>query len=123
MGEWIICKKANTTGVIPLKNAVTPASNVKDLRGTMWSENAIASMLVNSSDVQHANLTALLSSGYSSPGAFFVTPENLWQAVIVFTVRRLIKPTWINDRDQFLQPTGELTDEFKSDCLIWTLFN
>lgn len=123
LGEWIIRKKANTTGVIPLKNAVTPASNVKDLRGTMWSENAIASMLVNSSDVQHANLTALLSSGYSSPGAFFVTPENLWQAVIVFTVRRLIKPTWINDRDQFLQPTGELTDEFKSDCLIWTLFN
>jgi hypothetical protein len=38
-------------------------------------------------------------------------------------VRRLIKPTWINDRDQFLQPTQPLTDEFKNDCLIWMLFN
>ncbi len=38
-------------------------------------------------------------------------------------MRRLIKPTWINDRDQFLQPTQPLTDEFKNDCLIWMLFN
>ncbi len=38
-------------------------------------------------------------------------------------MRRLIKPTWINDRDQFLQPEGELTEEFKNDCLIWTLWS
>jgi hypothetical protein len=41
----------------------------------------------------------------------------------LFTVRRVIKPTWLNDRDQFLQPTELLTDEFKNDCLIWMLFN
>lgn len=34
-----------------------------------------------------------------------------------------MKPTWINDRDQFLQPSKELSDEFKSDCLVWMLFN
>ena len=38
-------------------------------------------------------------------------------------MRRLIRPTWLNDRDQFLQPTAPLTDEFKTDCLIWMLFN
>ena len=53
----------------------------------------------------------------------YILPENLWQAAIVFSVRRLIKPTWLNDRDQFLQPSLPLTDEFKSDCLIWMLFN
>jgi hypothetical protein len=41
----------------------------------------------------------------------------------MFTVRRIVKPTWLNDRDQFLQPTGELTDDFKNDCLVWMLFN
>jgi hypothetical protein len=41
----------------------------------------------------------------------------------MFTVRKVIKHTWINDRDQFLQPTVELSDEFKSDCLVWMLFN
>jgi hypothetical protein len=53
----------------------------------------------------------------------FVTEENLWQAAIVFAVRRLIRPTWINDRDQFLQPTAPLPEDFKTDCLIWMLFN
>ena len=63
------------------------------------------------------------SSGYGNAGAFFVTGENLWQAAIVFAVRRLIKPTWLNDRDQFLQPSEPLSDTFTSDCLIWMLFN
>jgi len=53
----------------------------------------------------------------------YITPGNLWQAGVVFSVRRLIKPTWLNDRDQFLQPSKHLPDAFKSDCLIWMLFN
>ncbi len=65
----------------------------------------------------------ILSSGFGSGRGFYVNPENLWQAAIVFTVRRIIKPTWINDRDQFLQPNQELSDEFKNDCLMWMLFN
>jgi hypothetical protein len=65
----------------------------------------------------------LFSSGYGSARGFFVNSENLWQAAIVFSVRRLIKPTWLNDRDQFLQPSEPLTDAFKSDCLVWMLFS
>lgn len=121
--KWVSRPKSNSVEVIPLKNAVIPATKTKDIRGGKWADNAIGSMYAHASDIQNANLTALLSSGYSSPGAFFVTPDNLWQAAIVFSVRRLIKPTWINDRDQFLQPTQPLTDEFKNDCLIWMLFN
>ena len=75
-------------------------------------------------DFQNAAVsTALFSSGYNSAGALFVTAENLWQAAIVFSVRRLIKATWLNDRDQFLQPAQPLSDEFKSDCLVWMLFS
>ncbi len=81
-------------------------------------------MLCDSNDLQHAGQrTAILSSGYSSPGAFYINPENLWQVAIIFSVRRLVRPTWLNDRDQFLQPTEPLTDEFNNDCLIWMLFN
>ena len=81
-------------------------------------------MICGKNDMQHASQqTALLSSGYCSAGGYFVTPENLWQAAVVFSVRRLIRPTWLNDRDQFLQPTEPLTEEFKNDCLIWMLFN
>ena len=123
LSNWIIRPKANKVNVIPLKNAVTPATASKDLRGTKWAEDAIGCLVIKGPDVQNASTQAILSSGYGSAGTIFVTTQNLWQAAIIYAVRGLIKPTWINDRDQFLQPTGELTEEFKADCLIWMLFN
>lgn len=122
--NWITRPKTNTTEIVPLKNAVVPATVTKDLRGTKWSDNAIAYMYSNSNDVQHAPMnTILLSSGYGSARGYFVNQENVWQIAIIFSVRRLVKATWLNDRDQFLQPTAPLPDEFKTDCLIWMLFN
>ena len=121
--DWVYRPKTNDLDVIPLKNAVTPATATKDLRGTRWSDNALAYIWCNSNDVQQSVKTALFSSGFNGGHGIFINPENLWQAAIVFSVRRLIKPTWLNDRDQFLQPTQPLSDEFKTDCLIWMLFN
>ena len=81
-------------------------------------------MICKGSDLQNAGTsTAMMSSGYCSAGGFLITDKNIWQASIIFSVRRLIKPTWLNDRDQFLQPTKPLSNEFKSDCLVWMLFN
>jgi hypothetical protein len=123
LAEWITRPRSNRTPAVPLKNALAPSSSTKDVRGRWWADGAIGSMIVFGNDLQHAASTGLLSSGYGNAGAFFVTEQNLWQAAIVFSVRRLIKPTWLNDRDQFLQASEPLADEFKSDCLIWMLFN
>ncbi|MHB9143251.1 MAG: hypothetical protein ACYC25_15380, partial [Paludibacter sp.] len=123
LSSWIVRPKANKVDVIPLKNAVTPATASKDLRGTKWAEDAIGCLVIKGPDVQNASTQAILSSGYGSAGTIFVTTHNLWQAAIIYAVRGLVKPTWLNDRDQFLQTIGELTEEFKSDCLIWMLFN
>lgn len=124
LSAWIVRPKPNHIDVIPLKNAVTPATATKDLRGTKWADGAIACMDCAGNDLQHAEQhTVIFSSGYGSAGGFLITDKNLWQASIVFAVRRLIAPTWLNDRDQFLQPTQPLTDEFKTDCLLWMLFN
>ena len=124
LSEWIIRPRSNSQPALPLKNALTPTTSTKDVRGDKWADGAIGSLIVFGNDLQHAGTgTALLSSGYGNAGAFFVTPQNLWQAAIVFAVRRLIKPTWLNDRDQFLQPGQPLPEAFKSDCLVWMLFN
>jgi hypothetical protein len=124
LSNWITRIRSNLDDALPLKNAITPTTSTKDVRGTKWADDAIGSMICKGSDVQNAlTQTALLSSGYCSAGGFFVTTSNLWKVAIIFTVRRLTKPTWINNRDQFLQPTEPLTDEFKHDCLIWMLFN
>lgn len=124
LSEWVVRPRSNRQDALPLKNVFMPTTSTKDVRGDKWADGAIGSMICKGNDFQNASTsTALLSSGYCSAGALFVTRDNLWQAAIVFSVRRLFKPTWLNDRDQFLQPTGTPTDEFKSDCLIWMLFN
>lgn len=123
LADWIRRPRSNNEPALPLKNALTPTTSTKDVRGDRWADGAIGSMIVFGNDLQHAAQTALLSSGYGNAGAFFVTRDNLWQAAIIFAVRRLIKPTWLNDRDQFVQPSEPISETFKSDCLMWMLFN
>jgi hypothetical protein len=123
LADWIIRPRSNRTPAVPLKHALLPTTSTIDVRGRWWADRAMGSMIAFGNDLQHAATTGLLSSGYGNAGAFFVTEVNLWQSAVVFSVRRLIKPTWLNDRDQFLQPSQPLSDEFKSDCLVWMLFN
>ena len=121
LNVWIDRPKSNTLEVIPLTNALTPASK-KDFK--TWSDNALAYLTAWGNDIQHTNGTYILSSrAYGDSGGIYINDFNLWQVATIFSVRRLIKPTWLNDRDQFLQPTQPLSDEFKTDCLIWMLFN
>lgn len=124
LNNWIIRPKSKG-GVpsIPLKSALNPTESEKDVRGMIMPEGAVASFMTKGNDYQNQKGTSLLSSGYCSAGALWVTAENLWQVAIVFTVRLIEPATWVNDRDQFLMPTGELTDEFKDDCLVWMLFS
>lgn len=120
LSKWIKRASVNEEEVIALKNAVTEAGTGK------WSDNAIAHFLCDSNDLQNAGqATAIFSSTVKigHKGTCFVTPENLWQVAIVFSVRQLIPHTWINHNDQFLKPNSELSDEFKSDCLVWMIFN
>lgn len=122
LNVWLKRPKKNNTFALPLKNAINPATSVP--RVDSWSDNAIAYMYCGKNDLQHANQqTVIFSSPYGQGDGFYVTPTNLWQAAVIFSARRLIKPTWINDRDQFLQPTLPLSDDFKNDCLVWMLFN
>lgn len=124
LSTWPTRPKANKTPALPLKGAVEPATTTADLRGTNWSDGAIGWFNCAGNDLQQASrLTMILSSGFASGRGFFINKDNLWQVAVMFAMRRLIKPTWLNDRDQFLQPNQHLSDEFKTDCLVWTLFN
>lgn len=125
LSKFIARKKDFTHEVVPLVNSITPTKRLETVRNTHWSRGAIAHFLCHGNDLQQAGtLTAMLSSTHDIgfTGAYFVTEENLWQAAVVFSVRMLIPHTWQNHNDQFLQPSEPLTDEFKSDCLVWMLF-
>ena len=118
---WIERSKSNNKTTIPLKGAVVTATNKTIL--SSWSDEAIAYMWCKANDMQNVLQTVMVSSTWGDGHGFYVNPKNLWQIAITFSVRRIIKPTWINDRDQFLQPDKELSEEFTNDCLIWMLFH
>ncbi len=122
LNVFAVRPRANKELVLPLKNAISPST--ASPRVKTWADNAIGYMHCDVNDLQHAEQgTTIYSSVFGGGNGFYLTPENLWQSAVVFSVRCLVKPTWLNDRDQFLQPTKELNDEFKNDCLVMMLFN
>ena len=123
LNVWIKRPKINSEDAIPLSNCIT-VSPMSKPRVKNWSDNAIAYMCTGTNDLQNAaSYTFILSSVAGRGNGLFVTPENLWKCAVLFTVQKIIPHTWINHNDQFLQPNSELSDEFKSDCLMWMLFN
>ena len=123
LSKWVKREK-NINIMPPLSSAITIAYNNKDKRDTV-AENFLASFMCKGNDFANQNYTALLSSPYVSAGAFSITKNNFEKALIIFTVRRLPNATWINDRDQFMQPIDvALQDnEFIVDCVLWALFS
>jgi hypothetical protein len=125
MTEWLPRSRKNRVEAVPLTNAITPLKKTTGIRNQNWSDGAIAHFFCNGTDLQNSGtMTAIFSSVHSigHAGGYFVTPDNVWKVAIIFAVRMLIPHTWQNHNDQFLQPSQPLTDEFKSDCLIWMLF-
>jgi hypothetical protein len=123
LNVWIDRPVARGASALPLSNAFKVSDNTRPKK---QCDGAVGYLYASNNDLQHAGQeTCITSSIYTggNGGGYYIIAENLWQAAIVFAVRRLIAQNWLNDRDQFLQPSQPLTDEFKSDCLVWMLFN
>ena len=123
LNVWIDKPKINNELALPLSNAVTVSRNPRLKKSC---NEMIGFYYASNNDLQHAEQETLITSSIytgGNGGGLYITNENLWQVAIAYSVRRLIRPSWLNDRDQFLQPNQSLTEEFKTDCLVWMLFN
>ena len=121
LSKWVDRPAARVT-FPPLSSAVTVKKSGPDLRDRV-SEGFLASLMCAGNDIQHQNMTALLSGPYASAGSHSVTPGNFEKSLIVHAVRRLPKAEWHNDRDQFMQPQKPPTATFTNDCVVWSLFS
>lgn len=122
LNVWVAKTSAKGGPALPLSNALTVSSNPRPKRQYV---GAVGYLYASNNDMQHAGQETLIASSIftgGNGGGIWLTDANLWQAAIVFSVRMLAVHTWVNHNDQFLQPSQLLTDEFKSDCLIWMLF-
>ncbi|MFO6447713.1 hypothetical protein ACLBKU_11260 [Erythrobacter sp. NE805] len=123
LNAWIRSPAANGAIIIPLSNALTPSRNPRVKRTCV---GAVGHLFASNNDMQNAGQGTLITSSIftgRNGGGLFLSAENLVEAAVVFSVRLLPRHTWQNHSDQFLQPSQQLTDEFKSDCLVWMLFN
>jgi len=97
----------------------------EDGRGSV-TDNHIGYMLSNANSVQsNSTNVALYSTGIYKGNGFSVTSENFDRVVALFTARKLITPTWINEKDEYLVPNinDYRYSEFLNDSIIYSLFN
>ena len=124
LNKWIK-RVRNIYTFVPLSSAIKVKTSGKDIRDKIC-DGFIGSLMSCGSDLQKQNLTAIFSAPQSSAGSFSITKENFEKAMIIHAVRRITKVDWLNGGDQFVIPKGDfegLSEEFKLDCIIWSLFS
>jgi hypothetical protein len=100
---------------------------IKPFRADIKKNQLIGKFPFKGNDFQNQNIIQINHHKMvynKAAGQFYINQKNVLYACIYFTVRKCIKATWINDRDQFLFPNDgwEKDFEFQADCLAYTLF-
>ena len=120
LSKWI--DRLPATEVFPpLGSAISVKAGNGDVRDRI-APGFLASLMCKGNDVQNYNNVALLSGPYVSAGALSIVADNFAQAMIVHAVRKSIRKSWINDRDQFLQPNAQPSVGFIRRCVVRSLF-
>jgi hypothetical protein len=123
LNNWFKRPKNSQDYILPpLSNGITVKEGNKDRRHRARPD-FLASICSNGNDFQHAKYVTILSAPNASAGAFSVIPENFEQALTLHAVRKIPKPTWLNDRNQFLIPHTQPSEVFLQDCVVWSLFS
>lgn len=101
---------------------------IKPFRAEKTDKNVIGKFPFKGNDFQNSNMVAIVHQNMmynKEAGQFLINPNNLIRACIYFAVRKCIKATWLNDRDQFLAPNIEWESdiEFQNECFVYSIFN
>lgn len=123
LNNWFPRPQNSNNYILPaLSNGITVRDSYIDTRHRA-RQDFLASICSNGNDFQHAKYVVILSSPNASAGAFTVIKDNFEKALTLHAVKKIPKQTWLNDRNQFLIPHTEPSEEFKNDCIVWSLFS
>ena len=120
--KWLKSKKDNVNQTYwPTKNGME-VSTTKGLKDTMMS-NALGYFYNNSNCVQYNSQgVAIFSTVFGSAHGIEIMDDNIFNVTMMMSARQLIKPTWINEKDEYLVPKGNTT-KFSNDSVILSLFS
>jgi hypothetical protein len=98
---------------------------LKVLRNTQDLEKQIGVLNYRGNDFQHESYVFIDNCGTENSTKFSININNLIETAVYLSVRKVVKPIWLNDRDQFLFPNDgwEKDAEFQNDCLTYAIFN
>jgi hypothetical protein len=123
LNNWFKRPQNSNDYILPaMSNGITVKDGNTDTRHRARPD-FLASICSKGNDFQNAKYVTILSSPSVSAGAFSVIKENFEKALTLHAVRKIPKPTWLNDRNQFLIPQSEPTKVFINDCVVWSLFS
>ena len=80
----------------------------------------------NSNQIYKSGTEVFISSEPTSLNAnVSILKENFYSVITLFFVRKSIKMTWINEKDEYIAPNEEHEhfEQFKYDSLVYSLFN
>lgn len=123
LSNWVRRIKSKNTLDVP---KLTSFLNVVDKGTVKVSEGYIGYMLYDSNvPRESATKVSILSSAYSNGQGIVIMKENVGDCFVGFTARKLINRTWLNEKDEFLEPNeeNEQFDQFKNDSLVYSLFH
>lgn len=104
-----------------LSNGITVRTDNADTRNRA-REDFLASICSKGNDFKNSKYVTILSSPSVSAGAFTVNEDIFEKALTLHAIRKIPKPNWLNDGNQFLIPHTEPDFEFTNDCVVWSLF-
>ena len=118
LNKWIVRLKPNKE--FP---AFTNAINIRSISKIV--DKSIGTIRSRAGDIMHQNLTyfhsAIITGG--NIDGYAITKKDFEKCMILNAVRLIPKSTWLNNKDQFKQPTVNLDNEFIRDSVAWSLFN
>ena len=98
---------------------------LKSMIGSL-TQNAIGFFHNNAnSPYYNAQFVGLYSTAFSCGHGLSITIENLMKVCALFTARKTIKSTWINQKDEYSAPNMEHPDyqQWNNDAGIYALFH
>jgi len=101
LNSWFKRPASGKKGV-PLTGALEVRSDKVRVAGL--SDSGVGYATMPGGDLQQSSVVFILSSAYHNGNGSAITPETFEFCMVSAAVRKLITPTWLNDRDQFTVP-------------------
>ena len=104
----------------------TSALNYTDKYEVKVNKDSIGYVYNKGNSIEHNSMfVSIFTSSYGGSHGSSITKDNLIKTLNIFTARKSIKPTWINQKDEYMAPNESHPDwqQFQYDSIVYSLFN